>query len=334
MTHPSPEAEPASDREIVLTRVFDAPRELLWQVWTDPEHVVRWWGPGGFTTTTQHMEVKPGGVWRFTMHGPDGRDYANRITYLEVNAPARLVYRHGGDQECEPVHFTVVVTFDVEGDGRQTRVTMRSVFPSANARDFVVRQYNAIEGGKQHLVRLGEYAQQAAQSQATGDAPFEIARVVAAPRDLVWRVWTQREHLLQWFGPKGMPMTQATLQLRPGGLFHYALRTPDGGVLWARWVFHEITPPERLVFALSFSDEHGGITPPPFPQDWPREMLTVVTLVPHAGVDGGTLVTVRSQAIHATPAQRQTFRDNHGSMQQGWSGTFAQLVEHVAQAQR
>jgi uncharacterized protein YndB with AHSA1/START domain len=143
------------DREIAAVRLFDAPRELVWKVWTDPEHVGKWWGPDGFTTTTHSMEVKPGGVWRFVMHGPDGRDYQNKITYVEVVKPQRLVYKHGGDKEVEPVNFQVTVTF--RDQGNKTRVDMRMVFPSANARDHVIKTYGAFEGLKQHLGRLEAY---------------------------------------------------------------------------------------------------------------------------------------------------------------------------------
>ena len=148
------------DREIRGTRVFDAPRGLVWKVWTEPEHIGQWWGPHGFTTTTHKMEVKTGGVWRFVMHGPDGRDYQNKITFIEVVKPQRLVYRHGGtgdkeDRELEPVNFHVTVTFAEEGG--KTRLDMRSVFPSAKARDYVVKNYGAVEGMHQTLARLGEY---------------------------------------------------------------------------------------------------------------------------------------------------------------------------------
>ena len=140
------------DREIAAVRVFDAPRELVWKVWTDPEHVGQWWGPNGFTTTTHSMEVKPGGVWRYVMHGPDGRDYQNKVTYVEVTEPERLVYEHGTDKETEPVNHHVTVTFRDEG-GR-TRVDMRMVFVSAKARDYVIETYGAFEGLKQHMARL------------------------------------------------------------------------------------------------------------------------------------------------------------------------------------
>jgi uncharacterized protein YndB with AHSA1/START domain len=158
MADDSRNAALVGDREIRGTRVFDAPRELVWKVWTDPEHVVRWWGPDGFTTTTHSMDVKPGGVWRFVMHGPDGRDYQNQITYLEVVKPERLVYKHGGGKDVEPVNFEVTVTFKEQGG--KTRLDMRMVFPSAKARTHVIETYGAFEGLKQHLGRLKEYLAQ------------------------------------------------------------------------------------------------------------------------------------------------------------------------------
>src|SRR5258706_10882308 len=101
-------------------RVFDAPRELVWKVWTEPEHIGKWWGPNGFTTTTHKMEVKAGGVWRFVMHGPDGRDYQNKITFIEVVKPERLVYKHGGaggeeDRGLEAPSLHVPGIFTAEG---------------------------------------------------------------------------------------------------------------------------------------------------------------------------------------------------------------------------
>src|SRR3954464_6742963 len=96
----NPSVDPA--REIGITRVFDAPRELVFKMWTDPKHVAQWWGPQGFMTTTYKMDVKAGGVWRFAMHGPDGRDYENQITYVEVVEPERIAYRHGGGKDVEP----------------------------------------------------------------------------------------------------------------------------------------------------------------------------------------------------------------------------------------
>ena len=145
----------AGDREIVAVRLFDAPRELVWKTFTDPRHLGHWWGPDGFTLTIHSMDVKPGGVWRFVMHGPDGRDYQNKVTYMEVVEPERLVYRHGGDKDVEPVSFEVAVVFREQGG--KTRVDWRMIFPSAKARDHVIETYGAFEGLKQTLGRLEAY---------------------------------------------------------------------------------------------------------------------------------------------------------------------------------
>lgn len=143
------------DRSIVTTRVFDAPREVVFAAWTDAGQIAQWWGPDGFTTTIHEMDVRPGGVWRFIMHGPDGVDYPNRVTYIEVAPPDRLVYDHGDDGESGDALFHVTVTF-AEDDGG-TRLTMQAVFDSAAERDRVVEEFGAIEGGKQTLGRLAEY---------------------------------------------------------------------------------------------------------------------------------------------------------------------------------
>jgi uncharacterized protein YndB with AHSA1/START domain len=140
---------------IVGVREFDAPRELVFAAWTDPKHLAQWWGPDGFTTTTSAFDMRPGGVWRFIMHGPDGRDYENRITFDEVVKPERLVYHHGGGDDVEPVLFSTTVTF--EDIGGRTRLTMRGVFPSAAERERVIREHGADKGLVQTLARLGDY---------------------------------------------------------------------------------------------------------------------------------------------------------------------------------
>jgi len=143
------------DSEIVATRVFDAPRDLVWKAWTDPNHVILWWGPRGFTNTNQEMDVRPGGIWRFIMHGPDGRDYPNQITFIEVKKPELLVYKHGGAEEVEPVDFHVTVNFAEEG--KNTKLTMRMVFSTAEELTRVEKEYGAIQGLKECMDRLGEY---------------------------------------------------------------------------------------------------------------------------------------------------------------------------------
>ncbi len=146
--------EAISDRELTITRILNAPRELVFNVWTDPKHIALWWGPNGFTNTIHTMDVKPGGVWDFIMHGPDGVDYPNKIVFEEVVIPERLVYTHGSGEENDPHQFHVTVTF--ESQGKKTNLIMRSVFKSAAALE-EVKKYGAVEGGKQTLNRLEEY---------------------------------------------------------------------------------------------------------------------------------------------------------------------------------
>jgi uncharacterized protein YndB with AHSA1/START domain len=155
----NPETSTA-DREILIARIVNAPRELVWKVWTDPEHVVKWWGPQGFTTTIEKMDVRRGGVWKHVMHGPDGIDYPNSSVFKEVIKPERIVFSHGGGKEGGPgAHFESTWTFDAL-DGNKTRVTIHMVFPSAADRDLVVKEYGAIEGGKQTLERLAGHVAQ------------------------------------------------------------------------------------------------------------------------------------------------------------------------------
>ncbi|MET0397846.1 MAG: SRPBCC family protein [Longimicrobiaceae bacterium] len=143
-----------ADRELVLTRDFDAPRELVFRAYTDPEHLPHWWGPDGFRNTVHEIDVRPGGRWRFTMHGPDGTDYGNRIVYREVVRPERLEYAHGEDVDDDPALMQVTVTFDDLG-GR-TRVTMRTVLATAAHRQ-AAEQFGAVELGNQTLRRLEAY---------------------------------------------------------------------------------------------------------------------------------------------------------------------------------
>lgn len=143
------------DRRILAERVLDAPRELVFEVWTDPAHLAQWFGPAGFTLTTREAAMKPGGAWRFVMHGPDGRDYDNVITFLEIDPPSRLVYEQGGENETAGVHFRVEVLFGDEG-GR-TRLVMSMLFPSNEARDHVVEAYGAFEGLKECMARLRDH---------------------------------------------------------------------------------------------------------------------------------------------------------------------------------
>lgn len=156
---------------------------------------------------------------------------------------------------------------------------------------------------------------------------FTITRQFDAPRALVFRALTEADRLAQWWGPTGFEMVSAKVDLRPGGLFHYQMRSPQGQVMWGRFVYREIVPPERIVFTNSFSDAAGGATRAPFSPTWPLEVLNTLTLTEAAG---RTAVTLRGGPFNATPEERRTFEGHFPSMQQGFGGTFDQLAAYLA----
>lgn len=175
-----------------------------------------------------------------------------------------------------------------------------------------------------------------AASQGTpSDRPFVVTRVFKAPCDLVFKVWTERDHLIQWFGPKGTTMPTCTLDLRVGGVFHYCMRMADGQEHWGKWVFREISAPQpsregRLVFVASFADAQGNTVRQPWDKNWPMEWLSTVTFAEHAGIGRGTVVRVEWVPINSSDTERAAFDAGRGSMGMGWSGTMEQLTEYLA----
>ena len=139
-----------SDRELIITRLLNAPRELVWDVFTTPEHIKNWWGPNGFTNTIDKMDVKPGGEWEFVMHGPDGTDYKNKSIYKEIIRPERIVFEHVSGPK-----FIATITFTAEGN--KTHLKWHMLFESAEQFQQVVKTFKADEGLKQNIVKLEEY---------------------------------------------------------------------------------------------------------------------------------------------------------------------------------
>ena len=148
--------EATVNREIVITRVIDAPRELVFEAFTEVRHLSQWWGPEGFTTTTRAFEFRVGGEWEFVMHGPDGTDYQEWISWTEITPPERIEMLHG-EWRDDPNAFESVLTFTADRDGAATRIEMRTVFPTKARRDEAVEKYHAVEGGQQTLSHLAAY---------------------------------------------------------------------------------------------------------------------------------------------------------------------------------
>lgn len=154
MTQSNRQTSATADREMSLSRVFDAPRPLVWKAWTQPEHLIHWWGPRGFTNTFHEYDFRVGGTWRFIMHGPDGVDYGNKIVFTEISEPERITYDHGEDDD-KPALFGGLITFEDLED--KTEVTLTMIFGSPEQREAMLRDVGAVEGGNQTLDRLGDY---------------------------------------------------------------------------------------------------------------------------------------------------------------------------------
>ncbi|MBY0382431.1 MAG: SRPBCC domain-containing protein [Xanthobacteraceae bacterium] len=161
----------------------------------------------------------------------------------------------------------------------------------------------------------------------TSAKEFTIARTLNASRELVWKAWTEREALEEWWGPKGCPIEVEELDVKPGEKFHYSMRMPDGSVWWGVFYYREVEKPSRLVFVNSFSNENGEIIRAPFSGAWPKEVYNVVTFTEK---DGKTLVSLRGHPINATAEESSFFESMFGSLQQGFGGTFEQLEFYLA----
>jgi uncharacterized protein YndB with AHSA1/START domain len=167
---------------------------------------------------------------------------------------------------------------------------------------------------------------------STTGSDFVISRVFDAPRDLVWKCFTDPERMKQWWGPKGFSVIASKMDLRPGGTYHYGMKAPNGATMWGKFVYRQVTPPERMVFINSFSDEAGGITRHPMSPTWPLEMLSTFTFDEEPG--GKTKVTIRWALLpDATEEERKTFDAGHDGMRMGWGGTMDMLEAYLAENQ-
>jgi uncharacterized protein YndB with AHSA1/START domain len=312
-------AKPNESSEIVLTRVYDAPVKAVWDAWTDPAQVAKWWGPRGFTLTTHRKDLRVGGHWAYTMHGPDGTDYENEATYHKVEEYSRLVYDHGVSDDRPPL-FRVTATF--EDLGGKTRLQMRMVFATVEVAK-ESRKFIKKAGGESTWDRLGEYL---AETRA-GKNTFVINRTFDAPIARVFEAWTKPEQVVRWLPPTGFDMRYVTADLRAGGECSFVM-TKGAVTLNVRTRYLELQPPERLAYEQQFVDEEGRVARHPGLPVWPEAILNTVTFAAEA--EDRTRVTVESEPFGpASEAELEAFRKTRADMAQGWTGSFDQLEKLV-----
>lgn len=306
--------------ELQITRIYDAPVEAVWDAWTDPAQVGQWWGPRGFTLTHHSKDLRPGGHWNYTMHGPDGTDYPNWTTYLEVEKHRRLVYDHGAN-DTQPPLFRVNVLFTALGERTRMEMTMTLATPEEAERS---RKFVKEAGGEATWDRLGEHLAQVKDRKEL----FIINRSFEAPIQRVYEMWTQPEHLARWLPPKGMEMELIRAELKPGGTSFYLMRGPEMK-LYGIIRYLEMRRPDRLVYTQQFCDELGNVSRHPMAPQWPETMRTTVMFTEEDGEH--TRVTVTWEPAEGTkPEELRAFIQMRGSMTQGWTGSFDKLEAIVA----
>jgi uncharacterized protein YndB with AHSA1/START domain len=266
----SDQRESSPDRELVISRVIDAPSHLVFAAWTSREHLPRWYGPQGFTTTIEAMDVRPGGTMRLVMHGPDGTRYPNAIAYDDVSPPTRLAYTTRGGKEGEPeITLKTIVSF--EAQGARTKLTIRHVFPTAAAKADNIARYRSDVGATQTLERL----EATMNELVVRGKELTLERTFEAPRALVWDAFTRPEHVKQWLAPRPLTMPVFEIDLRVGGALRMVMRTPDGHEFPSSGTVREVRAGERLVWGGKIHDD-----------------IEVETVVTFADADAGTRVTV------------------------------------------
>ncbi len=303
-----------ADREIVCTRVYDASPELVWKAWTRPELITNWWGPYGFKTTTSEMDVRPGGVWRHVMHGPDGRNYDNEVVYVEVVKHERLVYDH-----VSPPPFRTTATFKAQGD--KTEMCMHMVFETAALSEKAAREHRAVEGLQQTMARLVDMLASMGTAESSGASNFGersivITREFDAPRELVFKAWTEPKRMAQWFGPKGFTNPVCELDVRVGGAWHLVMRAPTGEEYPCGGVYREVVVPERLVFTNDAVDKEG------------KPIIKGLTKVTFAERGGKTLLTLKTSGVAVADYAAAYLK----GMEQGWTMSLEKLAALLAKA--
>jgi uncharacterized protein YndB with AHSA1/START domain len=313
-----------SPNEIRIIRVYDAPVEAVWDAWTDPEQIAEWWGPRGFTLTTHSKDLRPGGNWTYTMHGPDGVDYPNKTVYHQVETHSKLVYDHGGNDDRPPM-FRVTVLFTEIGG--KTKMEMSMTLPTPEAAE-ETRKFIKRAGGDSTWDRLAEYL----EKESSGKEKFVINRTFDAPVALMFEMWTNPKHFSQWLPPTGATMQFIRADIRPGESTFFVMSGEHYPKLYGRAEYLKVEPPHRIVYTQQFCDENERISRHPMAPTWPETMLTTVELT-EEGPDR-TRVTVTWEPCGATTREElEAFINAKGGMTQGWTGSFDKLEALLAERQ-
>lgn len=335
---------PARSAEtFTISRIFDAPRALVWAALTEPQHLAQWWAAPGTKPGVSRMDLRPGGSLHYSMVTDGGEAMWGKWQILDVDAPSRLTAltsfsdEQGGITRHPMAPVWPLLTYAemdlAEAGGKTTLTVSWTPYEASDAeRALFAASHASMSGGWGYsLDLLGKHLSR----QLAGDLPppasesevFVLSRTLDAPISLAWEMWTKPEHLGQWFGMPGAPFKVAAFDLKPGGTFLYGMQMPGGLMSWGKWVFREIAAPDRLAYVVSFCNEAGEPVRHPMAPLWPLEVLAVQTLTAQGDK---TLFESRSYPINATAEERAVFTAGHASMEMGFSGTLMALEAYLA----
>lgn len=313
-------AEKNKSNELKIIRVYEAPAKLVWDAWTDPKQAAKWWGPRGFTITTHAKELKVGGFWHYTMHGPDGVDYENKTHYFEVEKYSRLVYDHGGNDDRPPL-FHVTVNFS-EKNGKTT-MDMTMTLASSEAAEQIKKHIKQANGNST-WDRLAEYL----GKEISNKEYFIINRTFDAPIEAVFEMWTEPKHFAKWMGPAEAEMKLFRAEIKSGGSCFYAMTGPNNYKLYGRADYLKVEKPNLIIYTQQFCNEAEQVIRHPMAPVWPETMLTIVNFSQED--KNKTRITLSWEPYNnATLEEIESFINARAGMTMGWTGSFDKLEEYL-----
>lgn len=300
-----PAADPTTDRELTITRLLDAPLDMVFRAWTSADHMRQWFGPKDFSVTDVQLDFQPGGAWTSRMMSPEGRVHRMGGIYREIIANKRLVFTHAWvDADDKPGLETLITVTFADANGK-TRLTFhQATFDTVSDRD------SHLHGWGECMVRLAGFA----ENDPTANREIVTSRLLDATRDLVFKVWSDPQHIGQWWGPTGFTTTTSVMDFRPGGRWRFVMHGPDGRDYQNLIIYDEINAPERLVYHHSNEEDVSDVI--------------FKTLVTFTEEDGKTRVTMR--ATFPTAAERDRVTQEYGAVE-GGQQTLSRLAAYVEQ---
>lgn len=305
--------------EIRIIRMYEAPVKAVWDAWTDPKQTAKWWGPRGFTLTTHSKDLRVGGSWAYTMHGPDGTNYENKTIYFEVDQYKKLVYDHGGNDDRPPLFRVTVLFQEIKG---KTKMDMTMALATTEAA-VETRKFVKAAKGNSTWDRLAEYV----EKMASGKEIFVIHESFSASIEKVFEMWTNPKHLSKWLPPTGMHMNFIKSEIKEGSRTFYSMEG-NGIKMFGSTEYLKIERPHLLVYTQQFRDEQDKISRHPLAPLWPETMQTTVQFESEGPEETRVTVTWAPHG-HATPEEIAAFVKERGGMTTGWSGSFDKLEEQL-----